>query len=82
MADDLTLLPYPRHIHWPSVPGEWISRIVHSAAEAAAAIKDGGSLVPVIIGAEGPAPALVTVLADEPDRLEAPVVTHRRDRRR
>ena len=47
---DLAQLEFPRHVHRPSVPGAWVSLIVHDKHECAAALDAGWSLVPIIIG--------------------------------
>lgn len=48
---DLAALEYPRHVHLPSVLGDWKSRIVRTAKECEAALAEGYALEPVIIGA-------------------------------
>ena len=54
--DDLEM---PRHVHYPVSVEEWDrgvrrSRIVRSPDECAAALADGGSLTPIIIGQDVP----------------------------
>lgn len=51
---DLTTLAFPRHVHKPSVPGAWVYLRVNSEAECAAALAEGWSLTPQIIGQDAP----------------------------
>lgn len=62
---DLGQLEYPRHIHWPSVPGQWKSRIVANAEQAAAALAEGGSLIPIILRGDEP----ITPVTPPPDSV-------------
>lgn len=55
-AVDLETLEYPRHLHMPSVPGNWVYRIVQDAEECAAALREGWSLVPILIDPARPTP--------------------------
>jgi hypothetical protein len=67
---DLAHLEFPRHVHRPSVPGAWVSLIVHDKHECAAALAQGWSLVPIIIGQESsgpPTPAEAPHTADLPE---------------
>jgi hypothetical protein len=56
-TDELKALEYPRHLHRPSVPGDWVFLVVRDHHEAAAALADNWSLTPIIIGHDdGPPP--------------------------
>lgn len=49
MAPDLSGLEFPRHVHKPSVPGEWVYLVVADAAACAKALVEGWSLTPILL---------------------------------
>ena len=52
---DLDRLEYPRQLHQPSVPGAWVQRRVEDAEDCAAALAEGWSLTPIMLGQDVPA---------------------------
>lgn len=58
MIPELTPQNYPRHVHQPSVPGEWVFKVVTTPEECAQALQEGWSLTPILRGQE-PVPAPV-----------------------
>jgi len=58
-------------LHKPSIPGQWVSRIVQTARECGQAVDEGWSLVPILIDPTAPPP--------EPS---APILETRRPRGR
>ena len=77
---DLSALEYPRHVHLPSVHGQWRYRVVQTPVECAAALADGYSLTLVILpspGADLP-PQVAPLESAEPELAPPPNVIVRK----
>ena len=59
-------LQFPRHVHAPSVPPDWISKIVPTPEACETALDQGWSLTPIIKGAD------VIEKPDEPQQIPPP----------
>ena len=73
---DLTTLAYPRHVHLPAVEWPCPSRIVRTPDECAAALDEGYSLTPTILGPTLPAvpPSPERDQVESADPVPPPVV--------
>ncbi len=85
---DLRTLDYPRHVHKPSEPGDWKYLKVADAEACAAALADGWSLTPIVIGHAPAAPemnaddAIAPPVVDEPVAAVKPAAPKKRGRPR
>lgn len=43
------MLEFPRHVHKPSLWGQWVFLVVHNQAECDAALAEGWSLTPILL---------------------------------
>jgi hypothetical protein len=60
-------LQFPRHVHAPSHPPDWVSKIVPNAEECDKALDEGWSLTPIIKSEEP-----VVEHPDEPQQIPPP----------
>lgn len=67
---DLRKLEYPRHLHKPSIPGEWVYVVVKDPEDCARRLAEGWSLTPILLDPAAPAPA--EVQAPEPAPVTPP----------
>jgi len=68
---EVALLEFPRHLHKPSVPPDWVYLIVRDKHECAAALASGWSLHATIVGQE---PVEMPPLAVSPDIVDPPTL--------